>query len=39
MDIINLIVNLVSGLIGGNAAGATMKDSGLGVVGNSLAGW
>jgi hypothetical protein len=38
MDIISLIVSLVSGLIGGNAAGATMKDGALGAVGNTLAG-
>jgi uncharacterized membrane protein YeaQ/YmgE (transglycosylase-associated protein family) len=38
MDIINLLISLVSGLIGGNATGAVAKDTSLGVVGNSIAG-
>lgn len=38
MDIIGLIVNAVSGLIGGNAMGAAWKDKSLGALGNSLAG-
>jgi hypothetical protein len=38
MNIINLIISLVSGAVGGNAAGAAMKDKSLGVAGNSLAG-
>lgn len=38
MNILNLIVSLVSGAVGGNAAGAAMKDKSLGVVGNSLSG-
>jgi uncharacterized membrane protein YeaQ/YmgE (transglycosylase-associated protein family) len=38
MNIINLIISLVSGAVGGNAAGAVMKDKGLGPVGNSVAG-
>lgn len=33
-----LIISLVSGAVGGNAAGALMKSKSLGVVGNSLAG-
>jgi len=39
MDIINLIISLVSGAIGGNAAGAAMKDNNdLGVAANSVIG-
>jgi hypothetical protein len=38
MDLLNLIISLVSGLAGGNAAGAAMKDKGLGTLGNSAAG-
>lgn len=38
MDIINLIISLLSGAAGGNAAGAAMKDKSLGVIGNSIAG-
>ena len=38
MNIINLIISLISGAVGGNAAGAAMKDKSLGVAGNSLAG-
>lgn len=38
MDIINLLISLVSGLVGGNATGAVAKDTSLGVVGNSIAG-
>ena len=34
----NLIIQLVAGLIGGNAAGAIMKDKSLGTLGNSIAG-
>ncbi|WGF89634.1 hypothetical protein [Marinivivus vitaminiproducens] len=33
-----LIIQLVAGLIGGNAAGAAMKDKSLGPLGNSIAG-
>ena len=32
------IIKLVSGAIGGNVAGAVMKDKSLGVLGNSIAG-
>lgn len=35
---INLIVSLISGIIGGNIAGAAMPDKNLGGVVNSLAG-
>jgi uncharacterized membrane protein YeaQ/YmgE (transglycosylase-associated protein family) len=38
MDIVNLIISLVSGAVGGNIAGAAMKDKSLGPVGNSLSG-
>jgi hypothetical protein len=38
MDLINLVVSLVSGIVGGNAAGAAMHDKSLGPLGNSLAG-
>lgn len=38
MDFVSLIVSLVSGAVGGNAAGAVMKDKSLGTVGNSIAG-
>jgi hypothetical protein len=36
--LINLIVQIIAGAIGGNAAGATMKNLDLGALGNSLAG-
>ena len=38
MDIVPLIISLVSGAVGGNVAGAAMKDKSLGALGNSLAG-
>jgi len=38
MNIIHLIVSILSGAVGGNAAGAVMKDKSLGTLGNSLAG-
>jgi uncharacterized membrane protein YeaQ/YmgE (transglycosylase-associated protein family) len=38
MDIVQLIVSLVSGAVGGNVAGAAMKDKSLGTAGNSIAG-
>jgi uncharacterized membrane protein YeaQ/YmgE (transglycosylase-associated protein family) len=38
MEIVNLIISLVSGAIGGNVAGAAMKDKSLGTLGNSLSG-
>ena len=38
MDMKNLIVELVSGAIGGNVAGAALKDKSLGAIGNSIAG-
>ena len=36
--LINLIIQLVAGALGGNAAGATMKNLDLGTLGNTLAG-
>ena len=36
--LINLIVQLVAGALGGNAAGATMKNFDLGTLGNTVAG-
>jgi uncharacterized membrane protein YeaQ/YmgE (transglycosylase-associated protein family) len=38
MNILGLIISLVSGAVGGNIAGAAMKDKSLGSTGNSLAG-
>lgn len=38
MNIINLIISLVSGIIGGNIAGAAMKEKSLGPIGNSITG-
>jgi len=38
MDIVALIIELVSGAVGGNIAGALMKDKNLGVLWNSVAG-
>ena len=38
MDITSLIVQLVSGAVGGNAAGALFKNISLGTLGNSIAG-
>ena len=36
--IINLIIQLIAGAIGGNAVGAASKDINLGTLGNSIAG-
>jgi hypothetical protein len=36
--LINLIIQLVAGALGGNAAGATMKNIDLGALGNTVAG-
>ena len=33
-----LIISLISGAVGGNAAGAVLKDKSLGTLGNSIAG-
>ena len=37
-NLIAWIIKLVSGAVGGNVAGAVMKDKSLGTVGNSIAG-
>jgi hypothetical protein len=38
MNIVSLIIQLVTGAIGGNVAGAALKNYNLGTLGNSLAG-
>lgn len=38
MDIVSILVNVISGAVGGNAAGAAMKEKSLGTAGNSIAG-
>jgi len=38
MDIINLLVQLLSGAVGGNVAGGLARDGGLGPPANTLAG-
>jgi uncharacterized membrane protein YeaQ/YmgE (transglycosylase-associated protein family) len=38
MNMVGLLVSLISGAVGGNAAGAAMPDKSFGTVGNSLAG-
>ncbi|MFO0416099.1 MAG: hypothetical protein ACK5Y6_02315 [Pseudomonadota bacterium] len=38
MDMTTLLVQVLSGAVGGNLAGKTMKNSNLGTLGNSLAG-
>ncbi len=38
MDIVNLIISLLSGVVGGNLAGAAMKDNSLGTAGNTVIG-
>jgi len=38
MNIVSLIIELISGAVGGNVAGAAMKENSLGTVGNSIAG-
>jgi len=35
---VELIIQLIAGAIGGNAAGAVLKDKSLGTLGNSIAG-
>lgn len=37
-NLIPLIIQLISGAVGGNAAGAAMKNLSLGTVGNSIVG-
>jgi hypothetical protein len=36
--IVNLIIQLIAGIVGGNAAGSTLKDYSLGGLGNTIAG-
>lgn len=38
MDIVNLIIALISGAVGGNVAGAAMPEKNLGTLGNTIAG-
>ena len=38
MNIVALIIQLISGAVGGNVAGAAMKENSLGTLGNSIAG-
>ena len=38
MDIASLIIEAVSGAVGGNVAGAALKEKSLGAIGNSFAG-
>ena len=38
MNNLNLIISLISGALGGNAAGAVLKEKSLGTLGNSVAG-
>jgi len=38
MDVVNLIISLISGLVGGNIAGSAMQDKSLGALGNSISG-
>lgn len=38
MNIMGLVISLICGAVGGNVAGAAMKDKSLGTAGNSLAG-
>lgn len=38
MDVVGLVTNLISGAVGGNIAGFSLKDKSLGVIGNTIAG-
>lgn len=38
MNIVNLIIQAISGIVGGNIVGAAWKEKTLGAVGNSIAG-
>ena len=38
MNLVSLIIEAVSGAVGGNIAGAAMKENSLGTLGNSIAG-
>jgi len=39
MDIISVIIQLIAGAIGGNAAGKAMPDKSLGTMGDTIAGF
>src|SRR5262245_43000439 len=36
--LVNLLIQVVAGIVGGNAAGASLKDYDLGALGNTIAG-
>lgn len=38
MDVVGMLINLISGGVGGNIAGAALKDKTLGTIGNTIAG-
>ncbi len=38
MDMVSLLISLISGAVGGNVAGAALKNMSLGTTGNSIAG-
>lgn len=38
MEIGELIISIISGIVGGNIAGAAMKEKTLGIIGNSISG-
>ena len=38
MNVVSLIIQVISGAVGGNIAGAAMKEKSLGALGNSIAG-
>lgn len=38
MDVTSLIIQIISGALGGNAVGAMSRGSGLGALGNTIAG-
>ncbi len=38
MDILNLLISLASGALGGNVSGSTVKENNLGTAGNIIAG-
>lgn len=38
MNLLPLVIQLIAGAVGGNAAGAVLKDKSLGALGNTIAG-
>jgi uncharacterized membrane protein YeaQ/YmgE (transglycosylase-associated protein family) len=38
MDVVGALVSLVSGAVGGNISGASLKEMSLGTIGNTIAG-